>query len=107
MIDHDASSQSIAVRTSSLCSGASGYIRAKRPSRGWKPISIPETSFEPLNHADHDCRIKINFNAFQSITARHPAETTELNIRHCERSEAIHLAAQRKNGLLRFARNDD
>ena len=26
--------------------------------------------------------------------------------RHCERSEAIHLAAQRKNGLLRSARND-
>src|SRR6267378_8149053 len=26
--------------------------------------------------------------------------------RHCERSEAIHLAAQRKNGLLRRARND-
>jgi hypothetical protein len=26
--------------------------------------------------------------------------------RHCERNEAIHLAAQRKNGLLRCARND-
>jgi hypothetical protein len=26
--------------------------------------------------------------------------------RHCERSEAIRLAVQRKNGLLRFARND-
>ncbi|MEH2500969.1 hypothetical protein V1294_007448 [Bradyrhizobium sp. AZCC 1678] len=26
--------------------------------------------------------------------------------RHCERSEAIHFASQRKNGLLRFARND-
>src|SRR5260370_39097753 len=26
--------------------------------------------------------------------------------RHCERSEAIHLAAQRKDGLLRCARND-
>jgi|SRR5665213_297785 len=26
--------------------------------------------------------------------------------RHCERSEAIHFAAQRKNGLLRWARND-
>jgi hypothetical protein len=26
--------------------------------------------------------------------------------RHCERREAIHLAAQRKNGLLRCARND-
>ena len=26
--------------------------------------------------------------------------------RHCERSEAIHRAAQRKSGLLRFARND-
>src|SRR5882757_7720557 len=26
--------------------------------------------------------------------------------RHCERSEAIHLAAQRRNGLLRCARND-
>src|SRR5436853_2601324 len=26
--------------------------------------------------------------------------------RHCERSEAIHLAAQRKNRLLRYARND-
>jgi hypothetical protein len=30
----------------------------------------------------------------------------ELEQRHCERSEAIHLATQRKNGLLRFARND-
>ncbi|MEO8322488.1 MAG: hypothetical protein ABI561_29620, partial [Bradyrhizobium sp.] len=27
--------------------------------------------------------------------------------RHFERSEAIHLATQRKNGLLRCARNDD
>jgi hypothetical protein len=27
--------------------------------------------------------------------------------RHCERSEAIQLAAQRKNGLLRCARNDE
>src|SRR3954464_14956075 len=27
-------------------------------------------------------------------------------LRHCERSEAIHSAAKRKNGLLRFARND-
>jgi hypothetical protein len=26
--------------------------------------------------------------------------------RHCERSEAIHRSAQRKSGLLRFARND-
>src|SRR4030081_2982887 len=26
-----------------------------------------------------------------------------LTLRHCERSEAIHLAAQRKNGLLRGA----
>src|SRR5258705_14007536 len=30
----------------------------------------------------------------------------KLEQRHCERSEAIHLAAQRKNGLLRCARND-
>jgi hypothetical protein len=30
----------------------------------------------------------------------------KLGRRHCERSEAIHLAAQRKNGLLRCARND-
>jgi hypothetical protein len=29
----------------------------------------------------------------------------ELEQRHCERSEAIHQAAE-KNGLLRFARND-
>jgi hypothetical protein len=26
--------------------------------------------------------------------------------RHCERSEAIHRAAEKKNGLLRCARND-
>jgi len=26
--------------------------------------------------------------------------------RHCERSEAIYVSAQRKDGLLRFARND-
>ena len=31
---------------------------------------------------------------------------TAASPRHCERSEAIHLAAQRKNGLLRCARND-
>jgi hypothetical protein len=31
---------------------------------------------------------------------------THIYHRHCERSEAIHLAAQRKNGLLRCARND-
>src|SRR5258708_6188768 len=29
-----------------------------------------------------------------------------MSLRHCERSEAIHLTEQRKNGLLRFARND-
>jgi len=27
--------------------------------------------------------------------------------RHCERSEAIHLTARRKYGLLRCARNDE
>src|ERR1044072_1684205 len=29
-----------------------------------------------------------------------------ISTRHCERSEAIHDPAQRKNGLLSFARND-
>ena len=35
-------------------------------------------------------------------------QPTGLSVRHCERSEAIHLATKgkRKNGLLRFARND-
>ena len=33
-------------------------------------------------------------------------ESAKLYQRHCERSEAIHGAAKRKNGLLRFARND-
>ena len=32
--------------------------------------------------------------------------TSDVRNRHCERSEAIHLAAERKNGLLRYARND-
>jgi hypothetical protein len=32
--------------------------------------------------------------------------TTSTTNRHCERSEAIHLAERRKGGLLRFARND-
>jgi hypothetical protein len=31
---------------------------------------------------------------------------SQLSQRHCERSEAIHATEQRKNGLLRFARND-
>src|SRR6187402_297825 len=31
---------------------------------------------------------------------------SHLSQRHCERSEAIHLTTQRKNGLLRCARND-
>src|SRR6266545_3488192 len=30
-----------------------------------------------------------------------PRECETISIRHCERSEAIHVAAQRKNGLLR------
>jgi hypothetical protein len=36
-----------------------------------------------------------------------PREREGVFFRHCERSEAIHLAARRKNGLLRFARNDE
>ena len=32
-----------------------------------------------------------------------PRECETISIRHCERSEAIHVAAQRKNGLLRGA----
>src|SRR5436309_1618288 len=34
------------------------------------------------------------------------ADDLMLSSRHCERSEAIHLSTQRKNGLLRCARND-
>ena len=35
-----------------------------------------------------------------------PREAIHRPRRHCERSEAIHLATVRKNGLLRCARND-
>src|SRR5713226_9275497 len=35
-----------------------------------------------------------------------PREKNRIRLRHCERSEAIHVTAERKNGLLRFARND-
>jgi hypothetical protein len=34
------------------------------------------------------------------------AANTDSLSRHCERSEAIHLTTERKNGLLRCARND-
>ena len=41
---------------------------------------------------------------------RKPAQFFELRrllrYRHCERSEAIHITAERRDGLLRFARND-
>ena len=40
------------------------------------------------------------------IAPRGAKPYVELEQRHCERSEAIHLATQRKNGLRRFARND-
>ena len=36
----------------------------------------------------------------------HAASMRKCIHRHCERSEAIHVSAQRKDGLLRFARND-
>jgi hypothetical protein len=36
-----------------------------------------------------------------------PRECEGVSYRHCERSEAIHAATKRKNGLLRCARNDD
>ena len=35
-----------------------------------------------------------------------PRDREVVSSRHCERSEAIHLPAYRKNRLLRFARND-
>jgi hypothetical protein len=39
-----------------------------------------------------------------SITPRPLGSSINRQPRHCERSEAIHVTAQRKNGLLRFAR---
>jgi hypothetical protein len=36
----------------------------------------------------------------------HAARMRKCIHRHCERSEAIHVSAQRKDGLLRFARKD-
>jgi hypothetical protein len=42
----------------------------------------------------------------QTKKARTKSAGLLLLSRHCERSEAIHLTATRKNGLLRFARND-
>jgi hypothetical protein len=43
----------------------------------------------------------------QSSGAVCVARTRNCIHRHCERSEAIHGAAKKKNGLLRCARNDD
>src|SRR5258708_7868801 len=45
--------------------------------------------------------------AYLKLERRHCEEQSDAN-RHCERSEAIHFAAQRKNGLLRrFAPRND
>jgi len=41
-----------------------------------------------------------------SCKPRASRERETVSHRHCERSEAIHSAAKRKTGLLRFARND-
>jgi hypothetical protein len=48
-----------------------------------------------------------NAESYLKLKPRHCEEQSDGN-RHCERSEAIHLAAQRKNGLLRrFAPRND
>jgi 4-carboxymuconolactone decarboxylase len=48
-----------------------------------------------------------SFRIAREVFAELGVEVSRSSIRHCGRSEAIHLAAQRKNGLLRFARNDE
>jgi len=48
--------------------------------------------------------LKANNRAVRQQSDRHL--NTSSRRRHCERSEAIHLATVRKNGLLRCARND-
>jgi hypothetical protein len=45
-------------------------------------------------------------NEMQNFGRIAPREGEVAFNRHCERSEAIHLAARRENGLLRCARND-
>jgi hypothetical protein len=48
-----------------------------------------------------------NAESYLKLERRHCEERSDAN-RHCERSEAIHFAAQRKNGLLRrFAPRND
>jgi hypothetical protein len=59
--------------------------------------SIPETVvIEPISRGAPD----------PPPSRRMTAACASLSQRHCERSEAIHVAEQRKNGLLRSARND-
>ena len=63
-----------------------------------RPPAFPASPLLPINQAA------------ALAPERPPSQNSDLVFkqphRHCERSEAIHLAAQRKNGLLRCARND-
>jgi hypothetical protein len=50
--------------------------------------------------------IKIKPDSLGTSPAMTEIRSLKLTLRHCERSEAIHRATQKKNGLLRCARND-
>src|SRR5438105_2268696 len=79
-----------------VCSCAHLFAQIARETAG---AASTRSSLRPL--------ISKRANEDASLGRSAPREGTNSFSRHCERSEAIHLAAQRKNGLLRCARNDD
>src|SRR5260370_24882349 len=79
-----------------VCSCACSYAHLARETAG---AARTRLSLRPLfdGGADNDA----------NLGRTTPRECERMvDHRHCERSEAIHLAAQRKDGLLRCARND-
>jgi hypothetical protein len=64
---------------------------------------LPAKRMDPGSAAHHHSASKTRVNALSVLRS---IRGTQPNVRHCERSEAIHSFFTRRGGLLRSARND-
>src|ERR1700730_17971917 len=83
-----------------LCAFARETAGAARIRLSLRPCSS-------LEQGERDAKLGRNKPRERGLTScSYLKMESEVSHRHCERSEAIHLSTRRKNGLLRFARND-
>ena len=71
-----------------------------------RPLVLERASFVSTPQAGRGRKNRMRYTSPARLPTSHVKQPIRSHNRHCEQSEAIHRATQRKNGLLCFARND-